>query len=262
MTHPFEQARLGKAPFRCVDVRQVWHEMPGFGRKPGGCCAFCGTGILDAYRIRSSDGREFDVGSTCVEKTHADVDGFRAVRAAHVKAKRDAGAAQRRQEARAAWEAQRAVLEAQRAEAAEAWRAVHPDLCERLAKWEDGGFVGAMLESYEKWGCLTDAQTAAVQAAFDRVDRSRHVGEVGQRVRNAEVRVVRCVHIDTDTSFYPPRRRYLVAMETVDGAQLTWWTSAPEGTSELFERADFTVKSHGEYKGVKQTVVQRVKFRA
>jgi hypothetical protein len=38
--HPFERSGLGKAPFRCVTVRENWYAPPGFpeARKPGGCC--------------------------------------------------------------------------------------------------------------------------------------------------------------------------------------------------------------------------------
>ena len=34
-----------------------------------GSCDFCGQGIADCYQIRSSDGRNFIVGSSCVNKT-------------------------------------------------------------------------------------------------------------------------------------------------------------------------------------------------
>lgn len=81
--HPFERAGLGKAPFRYVGMaaqdlcygqailNRTEYEQTGVAvtTKPGGSCAYCGTYIVNMYNIRSADGREFHVGSDCVEKT-------------------------------------------------------------------------------------------------------------------------------------------------------------------------------------------------
>jgi hypothetical protein len=68
--HVFERAGLGRAPFRLVGYeRLTFQACPGAPVQPGGCCDFCGTGIMDAFRIRSADGRTFKVGSDCVAKT-------------------------------------------------------------------------------------------------------------------------------------------------------------------------------------------------
>lgn len=75
--HAFEKAGLGKAPFRFVG--QI-HQDIAYGQavispdlmittKPGGTCDYCGTYILNMFRIVSSDGRTFKVGSDCVAKT-------------------------------------------------------------------------------------------------------------------------------------------------------------------------------------------------
>ena len=58
-THAFEQAGLGKAPFR----------LHGFRDRPGSACDYCGTSIKHVFVIRSADKRTFNVGSTCVMKT-------------------------------------------------------------------------------------------------------------------------------------------------------------------------------------------------
>ena len=57
--HAFEQAGLGKAPFRLHDYRD----------RPGSACDYCGTLIKHVFVIRSVDGRTSNVGSTCVMKT-------------------------------------------------------------------------------------------------------------------------------------------------------------------------------------------------
>lgn len=63
-THVFEQAGLGKAPFQVVDVY----------REPDpdmhiGFCNYCGHEIVVICCIKSSDGKFFKVGSSCVKKT-------------------------------------------------------------------------------------------------------------------------------------------------------------------------------------------------
>ena len=63
--HPFEQALLGKAPFRCVRIQEIVHN----GRA-GSSCDYCGTSIRWAFFIVSTDGKEFKVGCDCVAKTH------------------------------------------------------------------------------------------------------------------------------------------------------------------------------------------------
>lgn len=73
--HPFEEAGLGAAPFRCVGVsRRVGPitlengTQVGAPGQPMGSCAYCGTGIADCYHIRSADGKRFVVGCDCVLK--------------------------------------------------------------------------------------------------------------------------------------------------------------------------------------------------
>lgn len=70
--HAFELAGLGKAPFQYVGMNENLHvPYPGApveACKPGGTCAYCGNGILYEFIIRSSDGKQFKVGSDCVRK--------------------------------------------------------------------------------------------------------------------------------------------------------------------------------------------------
>lgn len=60
--HPFQRAGLGFAPFRLAAVR----------RKAGGCCAYCGTVISNLFLVQDVDGKEFTVGSDCIEKVNAE----------------------------------------------------------------------------------------------------------------------------------------------------------------------------------------------
>lgn len=68
--HRFEQAGLGKAPFRFVGYEtKTYQACQGAPIQPGTCCDYCGTGISGVYWIRSSDGKNFKVGCDCVLKT-------------------------------------------------------------------------------------------------------------------------------------------------------------------------------------------------
>ncbi len=69
--HPFERAGLGAAPFRCVGHEEIVFQIPGQPARAGGSCDYCGTGIRDAFRILSADGRTFKVGCDCVRKVEA-----------------------------------------------------------------------------------------------------------------------------------------------------------------------------------------------
>lgn len=71
LLHPFEDAGLGLAPFRCTDMTQ--RRVPGSGQ-PAGTCDFCGNGILFCFHVESSDGKKFIVGSDCVLRTGTEVD--------------------------------------------------------------------------------------------------------------------------------------------------------------------------------------------
>jgi hypothetical protein len=77
--HCFEKAGLGKAPFRYVGMvaqeiqygQRVIGHLNGvtFTTKPGGTCDYCGTYIVNMFRIKSSDDKTFVVGCDCVLKT-------------------------------------------------------------------------------------------------------------------------------------------------------------------------------------------------
>jgi hypothetical protein len=84
VTHPFERAGLGKAPFRFIALRDTAEganadnglvkvgELDGVAEvhtKPGGTCAYCGTYIIVMVDVVSSDGHKFHVGTDCAEKT-------------------------------------------------------------------------------------------------------------------------------------------------------------------------------------------------
>jgi hypothetical protein len=85
--HPWEDAGLGLAPFRCLGVERrigpIKYQDPkypgitteiGSPGQPMGTCDFCGQGIADCYIIVSKDGKKFVVGSDCVRRTYQEAE--------------------------------------------------------------------------------------------------------------------------------------------------------------------------------------------
>lgn len=77
--HAFEQAGLGKAPFRYVgmEYQEISYGQAVVGHaggvpittKPGGTCAYCGQYIVNMFGVESADGNRFHVGCECIRKT-------------------------------------------------------------------------------------------------------------------------------------------------------------------------------------------------
>lgn len=68
--HCFERAGLGKAPFKVVGCHESKYQAhPDAPIQPGGCCEYCGQGIIYVVEIRGADGRTFNVGSDCMNRT-------------------------------------------------------------------------------------------------------------------------------------------------------------------------------------------------
>lgn len=257
--HPFERAGLGKAPFSCVGVRENWFEMPGFGRKPGGSCNYCGTGILNEYVIKSADGGEFVVGCDCVEKTGALVSGFREARIARIRERRALKVSERQAERNARWATDH---EERRAMKSFEWLSENEALDEKLKAYAGANeFIVSMAQSVKFWGGLTVGQTAAVSrvlAAEERLEQqrrnSRHVGTIGKRMQ-ASVRVKFSKQLFPAT--WNRAARYITVMETETGDALVWFSSAGWRETEEFFPIKFTPAEHDERNGVMQTIIKR-----
>lgn len=270
--HPFEKAGLGIAPFRCTGVGENVFVLPDGSAKAGGSCHYCGTGIRWEFYIQGVDGREFKVGCDCVEKTYreygVEVENFKAIRLEHARQRREIGVKARREARKAAWEAQREVWKQERLEASAQWREENADLIAGIEAHKGANeFLRNMADAIAYYGRLTDRQRESVERAIARIEdlerqrkSSDFVGTPGQRIKGAKVRVTRCIQIGKEP-FYPFAPRYLVALEDDKGNALTWFTSKGERPFDIHEEAAFTVKDHSHYNGVRQTVVQRVKFK-
>lgn len=264
MTHPFEKAGLGKAPFSCTHVTEnVWENGDGT-TKAGGCCDYCGTGIRWEFWIKGSiaGARQFKVGCDCVAKTGWGIEGFEKVRADNARARRQAGVQKRRESRKAQIEAERAQRTAERLEATQAWRDANSDLVARLEAYEGtNAFLRESAWNLTHWGSLTARQVEAVESCFAVIDRleaaranSQHIGAVGDKVI-LTITVERIVVLKSQ--FYGDN--YITIATDEQGNAITY-----KGRTDLGGKGDTvtikaSVKEHTIYNGVKQTVIQRPK---
>lgn len=262
--HPFEKAGFGKAPYRCTGVTVNRFEMPGFGWKPGGSCCYCGTGILYEYHVESSDGCKFHVGCDCAEKIGLK-DVIRPVRLKLAREMRQAGAAKRRAERQAAWEAEREVASAMRSTA---WWAEHGEVGTELQSYEgDNRFLCDIKAFLELRGWMTDGMTSAAKRALaaERARKaqaasSKPLGTVGSKL-DVQARVEAVIRLADYAAVYPPQPRFLVKLVTDQGSVLIWFTGSKSLDVGDQGAVRATVKEHNQRQGVWQTVVQRVRMK-
>ena len=121
---------------------------------------------------------------------------------------------------------------------------------------KDFGFACSILPSWRNAKARQEEDDRRANENRDAAAQSGHVGEVGKR-EEFSLRVNRIIEIPSQ--YYGEEARRLHLMEDADGNRFKWWATS----LGLEESADFvtvkaTVKSHGEYNGIKETVVNRV----
>ncbi len=265
--HPFTRAGFGPAPFRCTGMTvEKYQACQGAPIQPGTSCDYCGTGIMYAFWIENADSsRRFKVGCDCVAKTNADVSGFKVEKAKHDKTIRD-------ERNKAARERRAAKREAEHAERQKVWAREREERLNAYLATDEGakiasfllnhetGFLGEMNASLHKWGSLTAGQHAAVLKIIAqnaereaRAASSSYLGEVGKPL---EVEVTVIAQTSRTYDAFPPRTVYWHLLHDAAGNVLTFrGVHLAEKGARV--KATFTVKAHEEYKGTKQTVLQR-----
>lgn len=274
--HRWELAGLGIAPFACTGMTEVVHDMGGGHSKAGGTCDYCGQGIRYVFHIRSSDAKRFNVGCDCVAHTHdaAEVIVTQTKRMLkdHMRKKR----ATKRAESLKVRREQRAAQIAAEIEANKAALVDNP-LYQRIvaivgmanfagAEGHAGNtFLQSMRDAFERWGGLSEAQTAAVERIVDRIESeparkaaSQHVGEIGKRVTiSGTVEFSKCIHYK---EWYGDTERHINKIRTDDGHVLTWFGAYgfQQGTTL---KGTASVKAHDEYQGEKQTLIRNPRWK-
>lgn len=268
MTHPFEKAGLGKAPFSCTHVSENVFRLPDGTAKAGGCCDYCGTGIRWEFWIKGSiaGAKQFKVGCDCVAKTGWGIEGFEKVRADHTRARRQEGAekrAEKKREARKAWiDEQHAARAIERAAATEAWRKENSALAARLDAYKgENDFLRSMIERLGYWGTLSEKQTEATESCFAAINRkeaaratSRFIGVVGEKV----VLTITVDHIIVIEGHYGTN--YINIARDQDGNVVTYKGQTNIGLKGETTTIKATIKEHTLYDGVQQTIIQRPKI--
>lgn len=118
------------------------------------------------------------------------------------------------------------------------------------------GIVASLPAAWNKHQQIMDERqkkAAAWKAEnAEKIANSKHIGAVGERLRGLVLTVKRVI----------PREHaygvtYITALEDAEGHQFTWFASGHELTVDKTYTFDATVKDHGEFKGIKQTVLTR-----
>lgn len=257
--HPFERAGLGIAPFKCTGVRENWFVPAGFpeARKPGGCCNYCGTGILYEYSIESADGKTFVVGSDCVKRTESEVVGFKEARLKLARDKREAKRKESIAERQSRWEKRRT-------ENRDAFNAMYPDIVQFLNDLPEDtyGFLGTMRSNFSYWGGLTERQAEALNKIIQSkakqkrdAELSRYIATIGTRIDDTfEIILTRSWESDFG---WPKKIVHFTLMRR--GLDECTYTGNHIGNQGDKISAKFTVAEHtiSKYNGAQQTKLSR-----
>lgn len=280
--HLFERAGLGIAPFHCVAV---------YKGTPTGC-RYCGTGIVYRCVIEDKNGKKFEVGTDCVMKCDPVV-------YAQVKKERAAIAAALRSEKNSAERKARfAAIKAKETANLEAFEIAYPEEfvflkaaadhhqkffeivmvdinnhtyeSDKLAK--PNHFLSSLYHKIAKWGNLSENQMNAVRRliADSKKKPSEHVGIVGKR-KEFELTILHKISYENDWG-----GGTIFIMSDAEGNKVIYKGSGyiekivPPDEKNPYEHYTYAqvgdkvkivggVKAHSEYKGEKQTIIQRVK---
>jgi hypothetical protein len=264
MTHPFQKAGLGTAPFRCTHVTEAVFTLPDGTSKAGGCCDYCYTGIRWEFHVESADQRTFKVGCDCVAKTGWGIDGFDKIRRENARARRQAGAQKRREARQAQIAAERAARAAERIEATQVWRDANAAVVARLTAYAGANdFLRSMAASLVQWGSLTQRQLDAVVSCFTSMDRAEAARTNSQHVANVGDKVTLTVTVDKVISlprmFYGQAPTYITIGRDEQGNVIVYKGTVDLGGKDDVSTVKCSIKEHSLYNGIKQTVIQRPK---
>jgi len=272
--HAFEKAGLGTAPFYCVGMCEIPSTSLAEANPAAyqmamaylphdlsiGSCAYCGMGIKYNFIVKGATGRRFVVGSECVNRTGDAglVKTVKAERTRIAREKRDVRRSQAAAERRAAYEAERKARAA-------AFEASHTDLIKRARAVTDieakGGFIADIIMGGLAGRYVSDKALAAVMNAVADLERraswnSSHLGTVGKR-ETFNVEVDRVAYFEGAFGIV-----WIVTMRDEVGNAIVSKSTAfrAERGKKLTIKA--TIKEHSEFRGERQTIVQRIKVAA
>ena len=285
-THPL--AALGPAPYRFVGLEtsddrtaaNVARESAGLAfttNDCGGACDLCGTAIWNVFSFEAANGRRFKLGCDCADLaglTGQALADFKESRREHARALRAERTRIAREEREAGRKEAAAHAEREAKRIADAiwartdWREKIDAVVESGSDWAQG-VAKSFAERIDGGRELTAGQIGLldrIHAESIAVDAG-HFGEVGGKMTNA-VGTVTMAMVTEDA--YGQKMMYGVTLETGHSV-ICFHSGRPWADPEHGDRGNdqivagdtvelrFKVKSHGEYQGRSQTVIQRAK---
>jgi hypothetical protein len=234
---------------------------------PVGSCAYCGTGIKYNYIVKDADDRKFAVGCECINKIDQKM--YDAAK----RAKRDLMisklAAKKAAATRARHEEERlrnggltdAEVEKKKNEEAynvkkAAFVEIHKDLFDSVQ--ETGNPFGLhVLESVMEWLSVSEKQLAILQRIVnDHIRAKNALNEYAGSIGDKMISVLTVEKEFLIEGYYGPT--WIILLSDELGRSFKYF-----GTSKAIPdvgksvQLKFTVKSHDEYNGVKQTQINR-----
>lgn len=211
--HCFENAKLGKAPFRVVgfEVRK-YQACPGAPVQPGASCDYCGTGIMNVFHIKGAgvEDTPFKVGCDCVAKTGDG--GLRKAVNGLIRAYRNE---KREVEWKAGAAARKAVRDAERVAERAACLAAYPGLEAALkADNEIVKDIGAKLDAY---GSISPKQAVLVLRLAEQATEKHCKAPTGRMVVRGVLVSKKSVESDWGSTL-----KATVKVATPDGVWLAW----------------------------------------
>ncbi len=256
--HPFEQSGHGIAPF---------HFNNFYLSEKGTSCDHCGAFIKNVFEIGSSDGITFKVGSSCVDKTDH-------VLYLEVKKARSEYLNQLRRERKEAglksWKAEK---EARFQMNLLSFSSSKPEIFDFLDKNKDCQgpgceFITSLYYAVKNYGKLTEKQESAILRMMN-PKVSNYVGEIGKKQEFVmTLNKVNCFEGQWGTIYYNIFSDDVGNVIVYKGtASFSMDVELDYGWSmkncEVGDKVILTakVKAHTEYKGMKQTIIERFKVK-
>jgi hypothetical protein len=116
------------------------------------------------------------------------------------------------------------------------------------------GIVTSLVSAYNRHIEFEDARVLKAKDWQNKIASAKHVGEVGKRLRGLTLTVIRVIPREGNYGV-----TYITALEDAERNQFTWFASGTELSAGKTYKVDGTVKSHGDFKGMPQTILQRCK---
>lgn len=130
----------------------------------------------------------------------------------------------------------------------------------RYNPWNRIGILVSLFPTFNRELEIQAKKAEAEAKARREAQASNHVGSVGDRIQ-ISVQSVKCLTSWENTFGYYPTTTYLYKIIDPDGNVYTWKTSTMIDEDNLPQTITGTVKEHGEFRGVKQTVLTRCKIK-